>query len=71
MGKNKYFDELISPREIADATGKKYRWIIKIMPELIMAGVAVQVGGSYVCHKSAIDYINNRQETRGRKQKSD
>jgi len=71
LGKNRYFDELISPKEVSSATGKKYRWIMKVMPDLIDAGMAVQIGGAYICHKSVIDYIKNRPETRGRKQKED
>lgn len=60
-----HFDNLISPGQLAEATGKKIRWIQVIADELIEKGFAARVGKPLVCHKSAIDYIKTRRETRG------
>jgi hypothetical protein len=60
-----FFKDFISPGELADATGKKLRWIQAIADELIQKGFAARIGKPLVCHKSAIEYIKNRPETRG------
>lgn len=65
-----HFEGIISPQKLADATGKQYTWIIRIIiPELITAGLAKRIGKPYICHESAIEYVNNRPETRGCKSK--
>ncbi len=60
-----YFDDFISTGQLAKATGKKIRWIQVIADELIEKGLAERIGKPLICHKSAIDYIKSRPETRG------
>lgn len=61
------FDDLISTAEVAEATGKSIRWIQSMASELVRFQLAKRIGKVLVCHKNAINYINNRPETRGRK----
>lgn len=62
-----YFKDIISPAELAEFTGKKYRWVMTLMPELEKKGLAKRIGKPFICHVSAVDYIESRPETRGRK----
>jgi|GEM_PF-6332971 len=61
--------ELASCKEIAIATKKAPRWLNEISKEFIDLGIAQRVGKILVFldKDAAINYIENRPETRGRK----
>ena len=59
-------NRLYSVKEIADACGITAKWVRRLGPELIAAGCAQKVGKVLVCQETAIEYIKNRPDGRGR-----
>ncbi len=55
--------------EVADKTNLAVRSIQRIAPEIVEAGHGRRAGGVYIFYPSAIEYIKNRPEKRGRKKK--
>lgn len=64
-----YFKDFMSSKTLAEETGKQLRSIQKLGAELIQQGLAHRFGRDLTYHRSAIEYINSRPETRGRKRR--
>ena len=61
--------KLYSVQETAKTLGLTAKWVRRLGPELIAAGHAQKVGKVLVCFASAVDYIKNRPDGRGRPKK--
>ena len=61
-----YMIKLYSVDEVAEACGITRKWVRRLGPELIKAGHAQKVGKVLVLKKTAITYIKNRPDGRGR-----
>jgi len=61
--------KLYSVKEIAEVCGFTDKWVRRLGPELIAASHAQKVGKVMVCYESAVDYILNRPDGRGRPKK--
>lgn len=59
-------EKVYSPAEIAEKLGCSAKWIHRLAPELIDAGMAQRVGRALVVHLRAVEYIRNRPDGRGR-----
>ncbi len=58
---------VLSTAEVAEALGCTTQNVRKRVPELIENGIARTNGKLAFFHKSCIEYLKNRPETRGRK----
>jgi hypothetical protein len=61
--------ELYSARQVAAKIGKTKHWINLLRYELSEKGHAKKVDGRFIYFKSAIDYMRNRPDGRGRPKK--
>ena len=70
MGWNMVERDYYSAYQLAEEVGLSARRIQQLSPMLCGAGHASKVGGVVIYFPSAIDFIKNRQENRGRPPKN-
>ena len=56
----------MNSKELATKTGRNLRWIQKIAPRLLHEKLGRKMGGMYLFHEEAVEYINENFGRRGK-----